>query len=236
MHLFVGTSGYSYKEWKGSFYPEKFPPKKMLGYYAERLSTVEINATFRRMPTAKLLASWREQTPASFRFALKAPQAITHFKRLKDVESETEFFLRTAATMGEQLAAVLFQMPPNLKKDIPRLEAFLPLLAQAKDVRAAFEFRHESWFEDDELASLLRRHSCALCVAETEGEGPPEQISTTDWGYLRLRGDGYTEKRLKEWVAKVRAQKWSDAYVFFRHEETGTGPKFAAQFLELSGS
>src|SRR5262249_15149392 len=159
-----------YKEWKGSFYPEKLPAKKMLGYYAERFSSVEINATFRQMPRTSVLESWASQVPPAFRFVLKAPQRITHFKRLKDVEADTEYLLSTASCLQSQLGAILYQFPSNFKKDLARLEPFLELLGGR--VRSAFEFRHESWL-DDEVFALLEKHACALCVADTEGDPPP---------------------------------------------------------------
>src|SRR5688572_17610427 len=164
MSLYVGTSGYSYKEWKGSFYPEKIPAKDMLRYYSERLSTVEINATFYRMPQKSMLENWQEQVPKAFRFSLKAPQRITHFKRLKETDEETKYFFETASVLAEQLGVVLFQLPPNMKKDLPRLETFLAQLPA--EVCSAFEFRHPTWFDDDVLA-LLHTHNRPLVVSDT---------------------------------------------------------------------
>jgi uncharacterized protein YecE (DUF72 family) len=233
MQLFVGTSGYSYKEWKGKFYPEKLSQKAMLGFYAERFSTVEANSTFRRMPSPGVLKSWSEQVPAGFRFALKAPQTITHFKRLKNVGGATKDFLRIAAVLKRRLGPALFQLPPNFKKDLPRLEAFLRMVGKRTPV--AFEFRHTSWF-DGEVFECLRAKSCALCIADVDESPRPELISTAGWGYLRLRRKRYTRKQLAEWIERIRSQSWGEAYVFFKHEDSGTGPKYAARFLELAAS
>ena len=233
MRFFVGTSGYSYKEWKGIFYPEKLPQKEMLRYYAERFSTVEINNTFYRMPKASVLKSWAGQVPENFRFVLKAPHKITHFQRLKDADDSTDYFLSTSTELKERRGPLLFQLPPNLKKDVPRLEAFLDRLGA--DTRAAFEFRHETWF-DAEVFDALRRRSCALCIADMEDTPSNELVRTAGWGYLRLRRENYTDEQLRDWIKKLRAQDWSEAYVFFKHEDSATGPKFAARFIDLAGS
>ncbi len=232
MNLLVGTSGYSYKEWKGSFYPEKIPAKEMLRYYAERLSTVEINATFYRMPQKSMLENWKEQVPPTFRFSLKAPQRVTHFKRLKDTEEETKYFFETAEVLADQLGVVLVQLPPNMKKDLPRLETFLTQLPG--NVRAAFEFRHPSWFDDDVLA-VLKGRNLALVVSDTDDMPTTHIDKTADWGYLRLRRVNYSEENLSEWLQRINQQQWSDTFVFFKHEDEGTGPKLAAQFLKLAG-
>jgi uncharacterized protein YecE (DUF72 family) len=231
MNLLVGTSGYSYKEWKGSFYPEDLPAKEMLSYYASRLPAVEINNTFYRMPQRSMLENWGEQVPASFRFSIKATQRITHFKRLKDTEDETKYLLDTAAVLEDRLGVVLFQLPPNMKKDLPRLEEFLKCLPQ--ETRAAFEFRHPTWFEDD-ILELLSANNRALCISDTDDLPVTRIDRTADWGYLRLRRVEYTEANLKEWLDRVRDQKWKDTFVFFKHEDEGTGPKLAGQFLELA--
>ena len=233
MTLYVGTSGYSYKEWKGSFYPEKIPARDMLRYYAERLSTVEINATFYRMPQPSMLENWKEQVAATFRFALKASQRITHFKRLKETDEETKYFLETAAVLGDQLGVVLFQMPPNMKKDLPRLETFLTLLPPTTP--AAFEFRHPTWFDDDVL-ELLRSQNRPLVVSDTDDLPTTHIDKTADWGYLRLRRVNYSEENLVEWAARIRAQNWQETFLFFKHEDAGTGPKLAAQFLKIANS
>ena len=231
MNIHVGTSGYSYKEWKGSFYPEKIPAKDMLRYYSERLSTVEINATFYRMPQPSMLENWKEQVPDTFRFSLKAPQRITHFKRLNDADEETKHFLETAAVLGDELGVVLFQLPPNFKKDLPRLEAFLAQLPQA--TRAAFEFRHPTWFDDDVL-DLLRSQNRPLVVSDTDDMPTTHIDKTADWGYLRLRRVLYSEENLGEWLGRIRAQNWQETFLFFKHEDAGTGPRLAAQFIELA--
>lgn len=233
MQFFVGTSGYSYKEWKGNFYPEKLPAKEMLGYYAQQFSTVEMNNTFYRMPSAAAVASWAEQTPASFRFVLKAPQTITHRKRLKNVEEDVDFFLIAAAALGERRGPLLFQLPPNMKRDLPRLEAFLGLLEGRAKV--AFEFRHESWLEADTI-DLLRAHQGVLCVADADELPGADLLHTADWGYVRLRREGYTDEALLAWIKSIRSQEWKEAYVFFRHEDTAAGVKLATRFLELSGN
>jgi uncharacterized protein YecE (DUF72 family) len=230
MRFFVGTSGYSYKEWKGSFYPEKLPAKEMLTYYAKAFSTVEINNTFYRMPAPSVLESWSAQVPENFRFVLKAPQAITHFKRLKDAEDSTERFVQVASVLKGRQGPLLFQLPPNFKKDLPRLGAFLDLIPAGTAV--AFEFRHESWFGDDVYARL-RAKSCALCVADSEDLPAPDLVNTAHWGMLRLRREEYSKQRLVEWVEKAKSQNWDEAYVFFKHEDSGTAPKFANRFLEL---
>ena len=231
MNLHVGTSGYSYKEWKGSFYPETIPAKEMLTYYSQRLSTVEINATFYRMPQPSMLENWKEQVPSTFRFSLKAPQRITHFKRLKETEEETKYFLETAAVLGEQLGVMLFQLPPNMKKDLPRLESFLTQLPPA--IRAAFEFRHPTWFDDDVL-DLLRSQNRALVVSDTDDMPTTHIDKTADWGYLRLRRVNYSAENLEEWVERIRSQDWKETFLFFKHEDAGTGPKLAGQFLSLA--
>ena len=231
MNLHVGTSGYSYKEWKGSFYPEKISAKDMLRFYSERLSTVEINATFYRLPQKSTLENWKEQVPKTFRFSLKAPQRITHFKRLNEVGDDTRYFLDIAATLEDQLGVVLFQLPPNLKKDLPRLETFLRDLPNQP--RAAFEFRHPTWFDDDVLA-VLRARNCALCISDTDDLPVMHIDKTADWGYLRLRRVNYSKAELAEWSLRIRAQKWKNVFVFFKHEDAGTGPKLAAQFIKLS--
>ena len=232
MNLHVGTSGYSYKEWKGSFYPEKIPAKEMLRFYSGRLSTVEINATFYRMPQTSMLENWKEQVPNTFRFVLKASQRITHFKRLKETDEDTKYFLETASVLGEQLGVVLFQLPPNMKKDLPRLEMFLAQLPAMP--RAAFEFRHPTWFDDDVL-ELLRSQNRALVVSDTEDLPVTHIDKTADWGYLRLRRVNYAEENLAEWLQRIRAQGWNETFLFFKHEDEGTGPKLAAEFLKLAG-
>ena len=231
MKLHVGTSGYSYKEWKGNFYPEDLPAKEMLSYYSRRLPAVEINNTFYRLPQATMIENWKEQVPDEFRFSIKATQRITHIKRLNNVVEETKYLLDTSGLLGERLGVVLFQLPPNMKKDSGRFTSFLELLPS--DARAAFEFRHESWF-DDETFDLLREKDRALVVSDTDDKPLSEIISTAGWGYLRLRRTAYDENDLADWMKRVEDQKWKDAFVFFKHEDEGVGPKLAAQFLKLS--
>ena len=231
MKLHVGTSGYSYKEWKGNFYPEDLPAKEMLSYYSQRLPAVEINNTFYRLPQPSMIENWKAQVPVQFRFSIKATQRITHIKRLNNVADETKYLLETAALLEERLGVVLFQLPPNMKKDAGRLKTFLELLPA--ETRAAFEFRHESWF-DDETLNLLREQDCALVVSDTDEKPLTEIISTASWGYLRLRRTTYEEGDLTEWRTRVKDQKWKDAFVFFKHEDQGVGPKLAAQFIEMA--
>jgi len=229
MDVRIGTSGYSYPPWKGSFYPEDLPNARMLAYYGERLPTVEINNTFYRMPTPKTLAQWASQVPPSFRFALKASQRITHQKRLKDAGEPLEYFYRTAFELGARRGPTLFQLPPNLKKDLPRLDAFLALLPA--DAQAAFEFRHDSWF-DETVWAALRARGCALCVAESDELTTP-LVATADFGYLRLRRTAYEGAALAAWAERIRAQPWSRTFVYFKHEEEGVGPRLAAQLTAL---
>jgi uncharacterized protein YecE (DUF72 family) len=234
MNLYVGTSGYSYKEWKGTFYPEDLPAKRMLHYYAERFRTVEINNTFYRMPKASVLEAWAAEVPSppvDFKFVLKAPQRITHIQRLKEAADLVSYLLEVAGVLEERLGPLLFQLPPNFKKDVPRLRDFLALLPRER--RAAFEFRHQSWF-DDEVFTLLREHQAALCIAEAEDKLDVPFVSTADWGYLRLRRPDYGDAELQTWVKRVQEQNWDDAFVFFKHEDEGKGPQLAKRFLELA--
>ena len=229
--LYVGTSGYSYKEWKGSFYPEKLPAKDMLSYYSARLRAVELNNTFYRMPKPSMVESWKTQVPDNFRFSVKASQQITHFKRLKDAATPTQYMLETVSILEDRLGVVLFQLPPNMKKDLERLETFLKDLPQ--DTPAAFEFRHPTWF-DDEVIALLRNQNRTLCVSDTDDLPVNHIDKTADWGYLRLRRVNYSDADLGDWVKRVREQNWKDTYVFFKHEDEGTGPKLAARFIDLA--
>jgi uncharacterized protein YecE (DUF72 family) len=231
MRVLVGTSGYNYPEWKGTFYPEKLPAAKMLAYYAQRLPAVEINYTFYRMPNAKTVAAWAETTPPEFTFVLKAPRRITHDSRLKFVDKPLAYFCETAASLGPKLGPLLFQLPPNFKKDIDRLRYVLPLIPAG--LRCAFEFRHPSWFSV-EVYEVLRAHNVALCIADTE-EATTALVVTADFGYFRLRDEGYKKEDVERWAAKVQelGQGWRDAFVFFKHEESGIGAKLALQFKEL---
>ncbi len=214
MNFYVGTSGYSYKEWKGTFYPQDLPDKQMLHFYGERFRSVEINNTFYRMPKASVLEAWAQEVPPDFKFVLKASQRITHMQRLKDAGDSVSYLLKVAVALNDRLGPLLFQLPPYLKKDVPRLREFLALLP--RDCRSAFEFRHESWF-DDEVFGLLREHQVALCIAEAEDGVEVPFVSTADWGYLRLRRPDYGDAELKAWGDRVRGQNWRDAFIFFKH-------------------
>lgn len=230
MNVFVGTSGYSYPEWKGTFYPAKMPPKQMLGFYGAHFRTVEINNTFYRPPTVQLLETWAAQVPPGFRFVLKVPQEITHVKRLKGAEAQVAALCETAAVLGARLGPVLFQLPPNFGADVPRLTAFLARLPAG--CRAAFEFRHPSWF-CDEVFAALRARGAGLCLADADDELDVPFVPTAGWGYLRLRRADYDDATLQTWAARVRAQNWGEAFVFFKHEDAGTGPRFATRLIEL---
>jgi uncharacterized protein YecE (DUF72 family) len=231
MNLYAGTSGFSYKEWKGSFYPEDLAAADMLRFYAGRLPAVEINNTFYRLPKESMLAGWAAQVPPAFRFALKASQRITHMKRLRGAEGETEVLMQVAGALGPTLGPILFQLPPNLKVDVARLAAFLELLPPG--ARAAFEFRHPSWAAS-EVHEVLAARRCALCVADVDEEPEPEISRTADWGYLRLRRQDYPAAALTRWLERIRDQGWESAYVFFKHEDAGAGPRLAGQFLGLA--
>jgi uncharacterized protein YecE (DUF72 family) len=233
MNLYVGTSGYSYKEWKGNFYPDDLPEKEFLHYYGTKLNAVEINNTFYRLPKESVMTGWGKQVPDGFQFSVKASQRITHIKRLKEVGDETEYLIRTARSLGGKLGVVLFQLPPNMKKDIERLGQFFKLLSG--DVRVAVEFRHTSWF-DDETYALLKENNSSLCIADFDEKLEVPFVRTADWGYLRLRREGYTAPELKKWMKRVQQQQWQTAFVFFKHEDAGIGPKLATQFRKLSPS
>jgi uncharacterized protein YecE (DUF72 family) len=229
MRIYIGTSGFSYAPWRGSFYPEKLPAAKMLAYYAERLDAVEINNTFYRMPAPAMLEKWAAETPPGFRFVLKSPRHITHVKKLADVADGLTRLREAAGALGERLGPVLFQLPPFMKKDVPRLQAFVAALPP--DLRAAVEFRHESWFSAD-VYEALRARDVALCLAESEELATPLEETST-WGYLRLRRQDYDDAALAAWAARLKARQWKDAFVFFKHEDEGVGPKLAARLREL---
>jgi uncharacterized protein YecE (DUF72 family) len=228
--IWIGTSGYNYPEWKGSFYPADLPAAKMLPYYAARFPTVEINYTFYRMPSEKLVGGWADQIPSPYRLTLKAPRRITHDARLKQTGELVARFCLVASTLGDKLGALLFQLPPNLKKDVPLLEAFLADLPAR--VVAAFEFRHPSWFDDDVFGVLAARN-VALCVADSEKLSTPVRV-TADYAYFRLRDEGYTPDDIKRWAGTMaRATAGCrDVYVYFKHEEEGKGPEFAKLLME----
>jgi uncharacterized protein YecE (DUF72 family) len=223
----VGTSGYNYPAWRGSFYPAGLPARQMFPYYSARFPTVEINATFYRMPTATIVSGWAAAAPPGFAFVLKAPQRITHFKRLRDVDEPLRLFCDTARLLGERLGPLLFQLPPSFKKDTERLADVLGRIPP--DLRSAWEFRHESWFAED-VYERLRARNAALCVADTE-DGTTPAVATADFGYLRLRAVDYSDPDLARWVDTIRAvgAGWREAFVFFKHEDSGTGPALAAR-------
>ena len=229
MRLLAGTSGFSYKEWLGKFYPEKLPGDAMLRYYAERLVTVEINNTFYRMPAEAMLSNWVKEVPDHFTFTLKAPRRITHEKRLREADQDVTEFLRRAQLLGDKLGAILFQLPPFLKKDLPRLKNFLALLPPGQ--RVAFEFRNESW-QDAEVHEILRSRGAMLCVTDTD-EGDTPFVSTSDHGYLRLRRTHYDDADLRAWVAKIKAQPLTRAYVYFMHEDDALGTNWARRLNEF---
>jgi len=229
MQLLAGTSGYSYKEWLGHFYPERLPAGEMLRYYAERFPTVEINNTFYRMPAESMLARWSEAVSEDFAFALKAPRRITHEKRPREAESEVADFLRRAAALGDKLGVVLFQLPPYLKKDLPRLRDFLSLLPV--DKRVAFEFRNDSW-QDDQVYEVLHSRGAMFCITDTD-EGNTPFVATSDCGYIRLRRTHYNEDELRAWVERIAAQPLSRTYVYFMHEDEALGTRFAKLLNDL---
>jgi uncharacterized protein YecE (DUF72 family) len=234
MRIRVGTSGYSYKEWKGPFYPKELPAARFLGYYAERLETVEINNTFYRMPTTKLVEGWAAEVPERFTFALKAPQRITHMAKLKDASELVDAFVRIGRTLGSRLGPLLFQLPPFQKKDVPRLTDFLEetrsrAATGTPPIRIAFEFRHATWF-DDETWNALRASGASLCVAEGEKLESP-MVATADWGYVRLRRDEYPDAVLDQWAERILAQPWKEAFVYLKHDE-GDAPGVALRLIE----
>jgi uncharacterized protein YecE (DUF72 family) len=216
MVLRIGTSGYSYKEWKGGFYPENLAAADMLSYYAQRLGTVEINNTFYRLPTAGLLEGWASQVPAEFRFVLKVSQKITHFKRLKGVEEETGYLLQALPALGGKLGALLVQLPPNLPRDDQRLAAFLDLMPAG--VRAALEVRNPTW-RDPAVYALLEKHGVALVASQTDEEPDRQLVPTAPWGYLRLRKSSYEPPELTAWSRRIAKTGWQEAFVFFKHEQ-----------------
>jgi uncharacterized protein YecE (DUF72 family) len=232
MTVRVGASGFSYKEWLGNFYPPKLAGSKMLAYYAERLATVEINYTFRAMPRRAMLERWAEQTPAHFRFALKAPQRITHFARLRNAADSTGFFVETAGALGERLGPALFQLPPDFERDVPRLRDFLAMLAGR--IRAAFEFRNASWFDDRAALQALADHGAALCIAESDRIASPVE-RTAPFIYVRLRKETYDDEALGAWAARLKTLSAGaeELYVFFKHE-TGA-PALAARLRAMFG-
>ena len=230
MTLRAGTSGYAFKEWKGAFYPPTLSDDEWLAYYASRFPTVEINNTFYRLPKQSVLQDWASRVPAEFTFAIKASQRITHHARLKpECADAVDFLLQNTAVLGDRCGPILFQLPPNLKKDVDRLRGFLGLLPTGR--RYTIEFRHESWF-DDEVFAILRDRDVALCVAEQDDFKCPVQ-STASWGYLRLHRLDYDDAALGEWAKCVSAQQWSETYIYFKHDEgNGSGPPAVDAFMK----
>ena len=220
--LFAGASGYSYKEWQGSFYPNDIKPDGMLAYYSTRLPTVEINNTFYRMPQTAVLENWARATPQEFRFAIKAPRRITHVARLKagTAAESVGYLYKALVSLGAKLGAVLFQLPPFLKKDLPRLRGFLDLLPEGH--RAAFEFRNDTWFSDD-VYKVLTQAGAALCLSEREDSAPPPLVETASWGYVRLRLETYSDADLRRWADRLATTKWRETYAYFMHETTAPG-------------
>jgi uncharacterized protein YecE (DUF72 family) len=233
LRLRAGTSGWSYDAWKGPFYPAELPSREMLAFYGARLPAVEVNNTFYRLPKAEVLEGWAAQVPEGFRFALKASRRITHLKRLREVGGETAYFLAAAAALGPRLGALLFQLPPNLKLDLERLDAFLALLPEG--ARAAFEFRHPSW-NDPAVIDRLRARGFALVLADVEDAPTPSLVATAPWAYLRLRRPGYAPAELASWLARLGEAEVGEAFVFFKHEDEGAAPRLAADLLALAGA
>ena len=232
MRLLAGASGYSFKEWKGDFYPADMKPEGMLAFYSARLPTVEINNTFYRMPKTDMLENWARTTPPAFRFAIKASRRITHFAHLKAESADSVAFLyRCLASLGEKRGPVLFQLPPVMKKDAARLRDFLRLLPSNHG--AAFEFRHESWFTDDVYA-LLTEAGAALCLSEREDNAPPPLVATAPWGYVRLRLENYAEADLQRWAQRLAATAWQEVYAYFMHEPTA--PAYAQTLMRFATS
>jgi uncharacterized protein YecE (DUF72 family) len=231
--ILAGASGYSFKEWQGSFYPDKLKPEAMLAWYAQRLPTVEINNTFYQMPKTAILEKWSQATPPEFRFAVKASRRITHDARLKaDVAADSvQFLYRNLATLGAKRGPVLFQLAPFQKKDVERLRDFLQILPA--DHLAAFEFRNASWF-DDEVYTLLHDANAALVLSEREDGAPPPLVETAAFGYVRLRLEQYSEGDLQQWAERVAGSRWTEAYVYFMHEPTAPG--YAQTLQRLAGS
>ncbi len=235
VRILAGTSGYSYAPWKGSFYPAKLPAAKMLAHYASQLPTVEINNTFYRMPNRDLVAGWTQDVPAAFRFVLKSPRRITHERKIADCEDAVVQFADVASVLADRAGPVLFQLPPFMKKDVPRLRAFLEVLREkAPALRSAFEFRHPTWF-DEETNTALADGRAALCISESEDLATP-LAATTSWGYLRLRRQDYDDAAVASWADKIAQQAWTESYVFFKHEDEGKGPALAAKLLGRVGA
>lgn len=234
MQVLIGTSGFSYAPWRGRFYPANLPASEMLGFYARRFRTVELNHSFYRMPAARQLARWAEEAPRPFVFALKAPRHITHVARLSGAGGVVSVLLANLAELGPQLGPVLFQLPPSVKADRDLLASFLSTLPRS--LHAAFEFRHPSWIENEGVLDLLREHEKALCIAETDETEAPV-VTTANYGYLRLRRSEYGVRDIESWSRRIRAQPWKAAFVYFKHENSAQGPVLAQQMVDaLAGS
>jgi len=228
MNILVGTSGWSYKEWKGSFYPPKIPAEGMLRFYAGHFPAVEVNNSFYRTPAEPVLANWAEQVPETFRFIMKASRRITHSNRLKDEDGSLGYFLRAVNPLGPRLGPTLFQLPPNFKMDLERLQSFLAALP--RHWPAAFEFRHPSWFVDEVYDLLQQRDVPLVAVDDDDDEAGAPLVVTASWGYLRLRRSSYDESALAGWATRIRDKSWASAYVFLKHEDgSPEGPAAAAQ-------
>jgi len=233
MKIYTGTSGYGYKEWKGNFYPEKISAAKMLGFYSGRLETVEINNTFYRMPTATVVRSWAGQVPEGFVFAIKAPQMITHIKRLQNVRGETRYLLGAVSVLGHKLGCVLFQFPAGFRQDLKLLEDFLGLIPPK--IPCAFDFRSASWFNSGTYA-LLRKKKFCLAVEDTDEKPVQDIVGTSAWGYFRLRRQDYSRAELSKWKKRIMSQGWEKAFVFFKHEDDAAarGPQLAVEFRGMT--
>jgi len=231
MRLHIGTSGYSYKEWKGIFYPDDLPAAKMLPYYAERFDSVEINNSFYRMPNEAMVEKWGTQVPDGFQFVIKAPQRITHMKKLVGTEDDVRHLFQVSSVLREKLGPVLFQLPPFARKDAGKLRDFVATLP--RDFKVAFEFRHASWC-DEEIYDILRARDIAICLADTDEVTDPDAlvVPTASWGYLRLRRTEYTPEELAAWKERIQRQPWPEAYLFFKHEDEAKGPRFAVTFMK----
>lgn len=229
--LLAGASGYSFKEWKGDFYPADMKPEAMLTWYGERLPTVEINNTFYQMPKVSVLENWVKCTPPEFRFAIKAPRRITHMSRLKadSAADSVAFLYKNLAALGAKRGPVLFQLPPFMKKDLPRLSEFLRLLPEGHG--AAFEFRNDTWFADD-VYDALKGAGAALCLSEREDNAPPPLVETAPWGYVRLRLENYSDEDLAQWARRLAATAWRETFVYFMHEPTA--PAYARTLMQLA--
>lgn len=228
----AGTSGYSYKQWKGTFYPTDLAQEDWLAYYAAKLPAVEINNTFYRMPRTHVVEAWRDAVPDTFRFVIKASRRITHQSRLQNCEEPTGYLLERAATMGTKLGAILFQLPPYMRADLARLQAFQALLPES--LPAAFEFRHDSWLDAD-VDSVLQPRGHARVISHDES-AKPEPIPDNTLVYLRLRAFNYTDTALRKWHENVIASGAQNAFVFFKHEDDGAGPELASRYMKIAKS